>query len=149
MTVKTWRRNSAYLTKLITSKSICVWFVSCNMIMCMFARSDKMPGPDILGLDRVNAKAPKRPEKKRIASSVLLSSVKRLGMCMCVCVRAYVPTCVCVCVRTCPHVCTCTCVCACVCTRPCVYTCTCVCMCFVHAYVSVHTYLYVHVCCML
>ena len=38
-----------------------------------------MSGPGLLGLDRLNEKTPK-PEKKRITSSVLLSSVKRLGM---------------------------------------------------------------------
>lgn len=46
------------------------------------ARSSKIPGPGNLGLDSVNEKAPKKPEKKRIVSSVLLSSVKRLGICM-------------------------------------------------------------------
>ena len=50
------------------------------MIVYMCARSGKMQGPGLLGLDRVNEKAPTKPEKKRIASSVLLSSVKRLGM---------------------------------------------------------------------
>ena len=94
MTVKTWRRNSAYLTKLITSKSILCLVCKLYMIMWIFTRSGKMPGPAILGLDHVNAKTPKKPEKKRIASSVLLSSIKRLGMCMYVYVCVCVPTCV-------------------------------------------------------
>ena len=40
-------------------------------------------------------KKPSKPEKKRIVSSVLLSSVKRLGMCV------YNLICVCVCVFIC------------------------------------------------
>ena len=40
-------------------------------------------------------KKPSKPEKKRIVSSVLLSSVKRLGMCV------YNLVCVCVCVCVC------------------------------------------------
>ena len=47
--------------------------VICMTLCC---RSDKMSGLDL------NKKPPK-PEKKRIVSSVLLSSVKRLGMCVC------------------------------------------------------------------
>ena len=65
-------------------------------------RNGDIPGTSLLGLDRLKEKPPK-PQKKRITPSVPLSSVERLGVCVCVCVRA----CVCACMHVRVYVCVC------------------------------------------
>ena len=99
MTVKTWRKNLVYLMKLSGSKRLKSMHTLFTMSLC---RNGDIPGTSLLGLDRLKEKPPK-PQKKRITPSVPLSSVERLGVCVCVrvcvcvCARVWVGGCACIC----------------------------------------------------